>query len=73
MGAENFAASVAGLQEVSKGDAEQSSIGEWGETIKKSARYGDVKVEWTLLMSGGHNRIVADVPVALAVMRGFGL
>lgn len=77
MGAENFAAAVMGLQEVSQskgeGEVEMSSIGEWGETIRKSAKLGEVKVEWTLLMSGGHNRIVADVPVALAVVRGFGL
>jgi pimeloyl-ACP methyl ester carboxylesterase len=73
MGDENFKACVAALREVDGGDVEVKAVGDWGETIKKDVKVGNTKVSWQLLMSGGHNRIVADVPIALAVMRGFGL
>jgi pimeloyl-ACP methyl ester carboxylesterase len=74
MGEENFKACVQALKDVGDGDVGFESQGDWGETIKKLAWHkNDVKVEWELLMNGGHNRIVADVPVALAVMRGLGL
>ncbi|KIW01546.1 uncharacterized protein PV09_07024 [Verruconis gallopava] len=72
MGQDNFESCVAAMKAAA--DVSVEATGEWGETIKKVARWHDkVKVEWQLLMSGGHNRIVADVPVALAVMRAFGL
>ena len=80
MGLVNFETCVEAVRNAtSAGDVEVEvkSVGDtWGETMRKSivaGREGNVKVEWTLLMQGGHNRIVADVPVALAVMKGFGL
>jgi hypothetical protein len=74
MGEENYRAAIKALKDVGGEDVEVQSQGDWGETIKKQATYKDeIKVEWHLLMQGGHNRIVADVPVALAVMRGLGI
>jgi abhydrolase domain-containing protein 12 len=74
MGQENFLACVSALEYVSSGGVETKSQGDWGDhVIKKQAVYKDVRVEWELFMSGGHNRIVADVPIALAVMRGLNI